>query len=485
MNTKTISASLILLLGTVLAANAQKISSVTASDTHIRRDGSSVVVDMNIDLSSLKPKSTRAVLLTPYIISGTDSLALPSIGIYGRQRYYYYIRKDENMISGSDETTIWDQNRTDTVSYHASAAYLDWMNGCELILVRRDYSCCEKTVGHEEETLLSRALYIPPVPEIPGVRYVSPKAEVIKSREVNGRANVIFPVGKTTINTSLANNAAELDKIRASIDSIRFDADITVTSISLKGFASPEGRYASNERLAGGRTDAIRDYILKFADIDRSLMHTESVPEDWNGFIAWLNGSDIEEKYRMLEIAESETLSPDQKEQQLRKTAPKAYANIVKEVFPALRRTEYRIDYSIRSFSDPQEMLEIMKTQPQKLSMQEFFLAASSLQPGSEEFNEVFETAARIYPDDPVANLNAASAAIEREEYKRAARHLEKAGDDGEAAWARAVLAARTQNWEDAAAQFRKAAELGIEDAGQTAEAFENYISEINQSNNQ
>ncbi len=485
MDIKTISASAIILLGAALSLHAQKIDSVAASDARVSRDGSSVVVDMTLDLSALKLKSTRAVLLTPCIVNGADSLALPSVGIYGRQRYYYYMRKDGNMISGSGETTLRDGSRENLIPYHSTAKYSDWMNGCELILIRRDYSCCEKVTGREEQSLLSRVLYVPPVPKTPGVRYVSPKAEVVKSREVNGRANVIFPVNKVTIYPNLGDNAAELGKIRASIDSIRLDKDITVTSISLKGYASPEGRYSSNERLASGRTDAIRDYILTFADFDRSILHTDCVPEDWEGFIAWIKESNLAERDKMLEIATSETLTPDQKEQRLRKLAPKTYAGIVKDLFPTLRRTEYRIDYSIRSFSDPKEMLEIMKTQPQKLSMQEFFLAASSLQPGSEEFNEVFETAARIYPDDPVANLNAASAAIERDELKRAARHLEKAGDDGEAAWARGVLAARNEDYAAAAEQFRKAASLGIAGAAEAAASYETYLKEINTTNNQ
>ncbi len=485
MDIKTISASLILLLGAASAADAQKIDSVSARDARLSRDGSSVVVDMKLDLSAMKLKSTRAVLLTPYIVSGSDSLALPSVGIYGRQRYYYYLRKDSDMISGKDETTLRDDSREDLIPYHTTAKYYDWMSGCELILVRRDYSCCESVTGQQEENLLHRALYVPAKPRTPSVRYVSPSAEVVKTREVNGRANVIFPVNKVTIYPNLENNAAELGKIRASIDSIRLDSDITVTSISLKGYASPEGRYSSNERLASGRTNAIRDYILSFADFDRSIMHTDCVPEDWDGFIASLQESTLAEKDRMLEIATSETLTPDQKEQKLRRLAPKTYAGIVKNLFPTLRRTEYRIDYAIRSFSNPKEILEIMKTQPNKLSMQEFFLAASSLQPGSEEFNEVFETAARIYPDDPVANLNAASAAIERDELKRAARHLEKAGEGGEAVWARGVLAARNEQWAEAAAQFRKAAGLGIEGAAEAATSYETYLSEVNSTNNQ
>ncbi len=486
MNIKTISASVIFLTGAALSGFAQKIDSVTAGDARLSRDGSSVVVDMDLDISALQLKSTQAVLLTPCIVNGSDSLALPSVGIYGRQRYYYYLRRNENMLSGKDETTLRDGNLESVIPYHAAAAYSDWMNGCELILMRRDYSCCEKVTANQEERLLSRALYIPVRPAIPSVRYIVPKtaeSDVAKTREVSGRADVIFPVNKVTIYPALADNTAELGKIRASIDSVRLDKDITVTGITLRGYASPEGKYSSNERLASGRTDAIRDYILAFADFDKSIMHTECVPEDWDGFTAWLRECTVSDRDQMLEIAQSETLAPDQKEQKLRQLWPETYKTIVRELFPTLRRTEYRISYSIRSFSDPVEILEVMKAQPDKLSLQEFYLAASSLRKGSEEFNEVFETAARIYPDDPVVNLNMASAAISNDEFKRAARHLDKAGDSGEAAWARGVLAARTEQWAEAAAQFRKAADSGIEGAARTAQDYENYLKDISQTN--
>ncbi len=487
MNIKTISALVIMFMGAALSGAAQKIDSVTADGARLSRDGSSVVVDMDLDISALQLKSTQAVLLTPCIVNGADSLALPSVGIYGRQRYYYYLRRDGNMISGKDETTLRDGKLEGVIPYHSTASYSDWMNGCELILMRRDYSCCEKMTDRQEERLLSRALYIPVKPAVPQLRYITPEAtrnDVAKTREVSGRADVIFPVNKVTIYPELENNAAELGKIRASIDSIRFDDDITVTAITLRGYASPEGRYSSNERLASGRTDAIRDYILTFADFDRSIMHTECVPEDWDGFIAWLRECTISDKDKMLEIAESETLEPDQKEQKLRQRWPETYNTIVKELFPTLRRTEYRINYAIRSFSDPAEILEVMKTHPDKLSLQEFYLAANSLKPGSDEFNDVYETAARIYPDDPVVNLNAASAAIGNDENKRAARYLDKAGDNGESAWARGVLAARTENYSEAAAQFRKAAGFGIEGAAKAAQDYENYLKDIEQTNN-
>ena len=84
----------------------------------------------------------------------------------------------------------------------------------------------------------------------------------------------------------------------------------------------------------------------------------------------------------------------------------------------------------------------MLRTQPQKLSLNEMYIAAQGLEPGSEEYNEVFETAVRMFPSEPVANLNAANAAMQRGDLVGAGRYLERAGEGAEAVYARGVLAA-------------------------------------------
>ena len=59
------------------------------------------------------------------------------------------------------------------------------------------------------------------------------------------------------------------------------------------------------------------------------------------------------------------------------------------------------------------EIKRLIKTQPQKLSLNEMYLAAQDMKLGSEEYNETFEVAVRMLPDDEVANLNAANAAMD------------------------------------------------------------------------
>ena len=123
------------------------------------------------------------------------------------------------------------------------------------------------------------------------------------------------------------------------------------------------------------------------------------------------------------------------------------------------------IEYTIRSYSDPKEIEEIFRKSPQKLSLEEFYLLSQTFEPGSEDFNELFETAVRMYPDDPAANLNAANAAILKKDYKRALRYLEKAADLPEAAYARGALEIFMEDNEAARSYLEQARKYGIQQA--------------------
>ena len=52
---------------------------------------------------------------------------------------------------------------------------------------------------------------------------------------------------------------------------------------------------------------------------------------------------------------------------------------------------------------------------PVPVSYTHLYLVAQTYPKGSAEFNNVFDIAVRMFPEDKLANLNAASAAIERE----------------------------------------------------------------------
>ncbi len=70
-----------------------------------------------------------------------------------------------------------------------------------------------------------------------------------------------------------------------------------------------------------------------------------------------------------------------------------------------------------------------------------------------------------MFPDDSVANLNAANTAMGLGDLKNAARYLEKAGDSAEAVYARAIYAALNNDYDTAARLFADARQRGIAQA--------------------
>ena len=73
-----------------------------------------------------------------------------------------------------------------------------------------------------------------------------------------------------------------------------------------------------------------------------------------------------------------------------------------------------------------------------------------------------------MFPNDEIANLNAANAAIRRDDFETAHRYLDKAGDSAEAVYARGALAIRKKDYNTARRYLSKAKEMGFEDARRT-----------------
>ena len=442
------------------ATDSKQACGMGVKEVAMKRNAALMTVGMNMNLADFDLKGNRAAVFAPMLVNGTDTLILQPVGLYSRTRWYQYLRAGEKPLGGENETSIRWSQRPETMDYSQTVPYAEWMNGAQLYLRRSDYGCCRILLSEQAEPLMGwRELRY-----IPVFRYMRPAADAVKTRELSGRAFVDFVVNRTEINPSYRNNIVELGKITATIDSVRSDKDITVRRITIKGFASPEGTYENNTYLAKGRTEALKQYVRNLYHFSNDFISTAYEPEDWEGLRAFVEKSNLEHRSEILAIIDDATLEPDTKDWRMKLRFPEDYAFLLREVYPALRHSDYTIEYTIRQFTDINEIREMMATAPQKLSLNEMFLLAQTYEPGSEEYNAVFDTAVRMYPNDKTANLNAANAAMSRNDLSSAARYLEKAGDSAEVSYAKGVLSALKGDYATAHKLIEAAARAGMED---------------------
>lgn len=420
-------------------------SDLQVTNLQTAKNGQNLDVAMNLNYTSFPVSSNQELKVTPVLRQGANFVALPSVTFAGHNRYYYHLRNNDisDILLRSGKNAV--------AEYAASVPFQPWMNNCELVMNYELNGCCGATTA-QFETPLQSISFTPPT-YVAEFVYIPPQAEGVKIRNVKGTAYIDFVVNRTEINPDYRNNKNELAKITNTINLVKDDKDITLKSMAIRGYASPEGPYENNVRLAKGRTEALQAYVQGLYSFPAGFITTSFDPANFTGLKAYLDTNEVADKDGILAILASD-LQPYAMNQKIRTTYPQEYAWLLKNVYPGLRKSDYTVEYEVRSYTDVAEIIEVMKTAPQKLSLSEFYLAAQSLQPGTDAYNQVFDIAVRMFPDDPIANLNAANSAMQRGDLTSASRFLKKAGNGNEARYAAGVLAAMQQDYDTAISIF-------------------------------
>lgn len=452
-----------LLIGSLFAAlplEAQQAlqsgAAVRSSDVYRQRD--SVIVRMQIGLSDMEVGSNRSVVLIPLLEADGKRLELPAVEVMGRRRQLYYERNGQQKYAATPWHVIrHDRDSAQVVDYRTAVLYEGWMDRALLGMTEDLCGCGEVNPGNQI------ALQQADVAFRPQLAYIAPEVEVEKRRALSGEAYLDFVVNRTDINPAYRRNPDELARIHASIDTVLHDRDFHITRIALCGYASPEGTYRNNTRLAEGRTEALKAYVqTRYGFVD-TMFVTRFVPENWEGLRRYVAGSTLSGRDSILALIDSDR-EPDAKERVIRSRYPEDYATLLAECYPGLRRTDYRIDYTVRSFS-VDEAKKVIRTRPQNLSLDEMFAVAQTYEPGSDDFKQVFDVAVRMYPDSEVANLNAACALLEQGLAEQAQPYLDKAGSSPQADNARGVSLLLQGRYDEALPLLEQALQGGVTEA--------------------
>ena len=292
-------------------------------------------------------------------------------------------------------------------------------------------------IGGGKKPKQTKYIPAPPVRSAPAltVSFIAPEVEAIKERSSEvGKAYLDFVVDRAEIMPNFRKNATELQRIQELIRQVISDPDATITNITVTGFASPEGSYSYNQDLSQRRANSFRNYIKSMYGLSDNLFTTYGAGEDWATLETLVSNSYLSDKYRALAIIQSSE-PYDTRERKLKDLSNgRTYQQIFNEMYPALRRMECQVHYTVVPFT-VEKGKQIFRTRPNNLSLNEMFLIAQTYPSGSAEYREVFETAARLFPQSDVANLNAAASALSRKDATTAADYLEKVIVQNTAYW--------------------------------------------------
>ena len=402
------------------------------------RLGETVHIDFDILMKDVKVKPAHGIDLIPQLVSPTTTYELPRVSIKGKNEYLVYERRLAVMSAKAKKNYkapyLIEKNqkkKSGVIHYRYTLPYEPWMADAGLNVQRDECGCGESALMNVEHTFDKVTLERMLVPYVvtPHLSYVEPKVEEIKSRDIQAECFLDFEVNKVDIRPEYMNNPQELAKIRAMIDDLKSDANINVKRLDIIGYASPEGTLAANKRLSEGRAMALRNYLAARYDFPRNQYYIIFGGENWDGLVKALDTFEMDYKEEVLDIITNVPIEKgrETKLMQLRGGVP--YRLMLKELFPSLRVAICKVSYDVRNFN-LEEAKEVIKKRPQNLSLNEMFMVANTYPKGSQEFIDIFETAVRLYPESEIANMNAATAALSRNDLISAERYLERVKSD-------------------------------------------------------
>ncbi len=471
----------------VLAAAAMMAAGVSAKDVctsnvDVRFADDYLTVNANLVLDSMNLKSNHQVFITPVISSDSLRADFPSVLVSGRNMHLSYLRGVLKKFPAIQKHNIAAEverknGKEQTFEYSARVPAEPWMKskGARLAFVYDTCGCGTPFGSHIGPEI---PIFQNPVPNMTAKMLPAPEVAEPPVEIHEGRARVQFEVDKTQLHVEpyRCKNGQRIDnrdQIQMIDDSVKYaltDPNVEIAEIRICGYASPESPYLHNDELATGRSKALAEYLADRYNLPRGSVKYSAVPENWVEFreeVLTSNEISEEERKLLLDLIDAPASTPeeyDHKEWMLKndKRYSKLYkTKILPEWFPRYRATTFAIHTRLKPLDD-QKLAEVIKTTPEKMTLDQMFRVANLYPVGSPEFNDVIATALKYYPHNEIAIINAATAAIHDEDYEKAKQLLKGVKDTPEVYNLLGIIATAEERFDAAESYFKKS---GTEDA--------------------
>lgn len=218
----------------------------------------------------------------------------------------------------------------------------------------------------------------------------------------------------------------QMQAFNQEVKSASGDTTRRIEEINISSYASPDGGVELNEKLAANReknTSAyLKDKLKKEKISNFGDLTANFTAQDWEGFQKLVAASNIQDKDLILSVL-SMYKDPEQREREIRNMSS-VFDELADQILPELRYSRLTARVSVIGKSDD-EIRELYASDPSKLSNEEILYCATLTDDPAQQL-KIYDTAARLYPNDYRALNNLGCAQMATGDYSAAKANFEQ-----------------------------------------------------------
>lgn len=246
---------------------------------------------------------------------------------------------------------------------------------------------------------------------------------VIQQRQ---EANIKFLIQQANLRSSELKSTSVQDFVKMLKEINKDQEGKALNNIEVSAYASPDGAFDLNKKLAQQRQNVSENYVQKELKANKmnAEIDTKYTAEDWDGFQELVAQSNIQDKDVILRVL-SMYKEPEEREQQIRNMSV-VFKELADGILPELRRARLAINYELIGRSDDQ-IIDQYKKDASQLSVEELIYGAGMLMENDADRKAWYKKTTEIYPNDYRSYNNLAQLAYAQGNKTLAEQYLNKA----------------------------------------------------------
>lgn len=209
-------------------------------------------------------------------------------------------------------------------------------------------------------------------------------------------ADILFLINQANIRDNQLRTQA-MTGLNSRISEANQDSRQEIEEINISSYASPDGSYDFNSKLAQKREDSTKAYMNKqLKGVSFGELTADFTPEDWEGFRRLVSESNIQDKDLILSVL-SMYKDPEEREREIHNLSS-VFEQLAEEILPQLRYSRITAKINVIGKSDD-EIAAVFAKNPSSLSVDELLYYAT-LTDSADKRAEIYSAAAEAYPTD-------------------------------------------------------------------------------------